>query len=57
MSRPGKRKRDARTAELLALGRRLRREGRMSREVWLQEAAPIYRRWARESLDGGARRV
>lgn len=57
MSPPRRRRRDPRTAELLALGRKLRREGRMSRETWQREAAPIYARWAGRGVDAGPVRV
>lgn len=55
MSARRRRRRDAKTEELRALGRRLRKEGRMTAADWLREVAPIYERWAGEGRDAGAR--
>jgi hypothetical protein len=57
MSARRRRKRDPRTEELRALGRRLRKEGRMTAAEWLRESAPIYRRWHAQARDGRARGV
>jgi hypothetical protein len=57
MSARRRAKRDPRTEELRALGRRLRKEGRMTAAEWLRESAPIYRRWYAQARDGRARGV